>query len=789
MIGIHDLNGKSLKECSQYFNQELDHLFDQGKLLTNFTLLVLKVSKVVDTTFSQTQNLEDLVGFLQMTSRINTIAKEQKIILRAQSKLNSKCLEVVQMLLNQNNGLIPVSNGTDERDQTIKTISSMQSINRLLYEKALSKWIDADPQNREYLIEHYMEEFLSFVLDTQLQLTESEIEKIRAFLDTEPGKDYCKTNKEGFVEMAQLRLLLSEQYHKEVATYLLNNDEEIVASDLHFLKQYCMTEEGNNWLYESGVQIWATPKLRFLAWEIINDPAVTLQQFIENEYAPTEEEIPKLKELILSELFTITELDDIKNDHFVSLVIETRPQILVNYFVRHPDEAPIEQENELMKGYFRSPAGRAAIAAAPEMHVNSQRIKNLIFKVYPPTAKENLDLYPCQYKVIGGCLFFLMAPDQALVDPDLILQAVVEAGEKGKYFNNISIEHYGSPGVDYSGLCKQLLSQLSQSLVRSSKIPFVKGAQGYLEPKNIGKAYSEESKKYFVALGKLLGFAFKWNYPIGRVFSNPFLKTIREGGTDYNRLEQVLYNVQLDFFEAYYNHGITKEELGTIEEKEVEELTDPFRLMAYIVRAKQEEKVLEVALRYNQYADEEHLQGAINNRNLDEIRKQVLKHWFEEHKYYFDAINEIVKGFGESLPMNILDIQINNFVDFIQITTKDFADQLQGRLSAEEIKEQLVIEGPHFLGNEEIEERIKWFEEWIDAHADDMEALANFVQGFTGGRALTNELIINLTEAVDGLSVHTCSNEADMPIVFTKEMLFFELNEFAAGRGTNFDQI
>ncbi len=72
-------------------------------------------------------------------------------------------------------------------------------------------------------------------------------------------------------------------------------------------------------------------------------------------------------------------------------------------------------------------------------------------------------------------------------------------------------------------------------------------------------------------------------------------------------------------------------------------------------------------------------------------------------------------------------------------------------VTADDIKANLSFVGKKSV----ILERQAWFFEWIDAHRDNKEPLASFVQGFTDGRALAGPITIQVTPFVAGLFPHT----------------------------------
>lgn len=601
--------------------------------------------------------------------------------------------------------------------------------------------------------------------------------RVENYLKTDKAKEYIESNYESLFGNASFRNVISKKYPELLISYFLEHREEkITKPELDLMTQCGKTEEGKDWIGDRSERILSTrDDLRRIVW--VSHPSKVIDYFVTKIHAvPTEEERGLLIALLQTKEVSLQmELGNILNSHLREIVAEVFPERLIECYMKEVLFFPITSRDSIIAIKFLStPEGRAMIQANPSRFIDQNLLRQILFKVYPPTNPNNSDLYPIRVRKEVHALNIEIYPSMPLYQPDVILQAMLD----NRPFTRIRIMHYGSPAIDASGLSKQFLSQLMQGLPKSKLLPFEKTESGFLQPRDTGMPLSNIQEQAFGLLGHTFAIAIKCRYPIGTVFSPELIRALYIGSSPFETTVGMNNVERLRYIKGTYDHELPENDAN-----------HPYALMKILCEGDHEEKILMAAATLNHLWDSDSIKDAIETKDLPKLQTLVVDTWFAEHKRYYDTLKVVAVGMMAELPFSIAGLTINQWQDLENVSPEQFSTTLQGKLSAEEIKANLVFERDAQIAQAVEEERRAWFFEWIDAHKDNRETLANFIQGFTGGTAMAGPLTIRLTTNVDGLFPHSCFNTADLHPDLNKESLFYEFNEFAEGRGVNFTRL
>jgi hypothetical protein len=180
---------------------------------------------------------------------------------------------------------------------------------------------------------------------------------------------------------------------------------------------------------------------------------------------------------------------------------------------------------------------------------------------------------------------------------------------------------------------------------------------------------------------------------------------------------------------------------------------------------------------------DEPLKKALESGNIEEVRKLVRSIWIADSESYLRIAQAMVCGMREALSEQDWESQHTPWEDLQRMTTQDFSECLQGKLSAKWIKQNIKYTPKDSKKALEVK---AWLDKWLDEHKDDIQALANFVQTLTGARAVAAPITFNVSSAVESLYPHTCSSEVDVPMNIDEDMFRATLDGYSKGQDLAF---
>lgn len=418
----------------------------------------------------------------------------------------------------------------------------------------------------------------------------------------------------------------------------------------------------------------------------------------------------------------------------------------------------------------------------------------LLIKLYPPAFIENLSLYPAQYHLNNGIFYLSLIPHMLLYDPDAIIEILSKFPIAS--FHKINVHYYGSPGIDEDGLARQLVADTIRGLFTHSEVlQFEKLENGRMRPKAKDNGHASMIElKYYRTLGSFFGFALRKQYPIGLCFSEKLLHLISLFS------ESDLVNPFSEFEHALLNKG-NEEFISFV--KELTEIEDPgqktlFEIMNTLVASKESEVIKAVAREFAISTCHDALSHILEELDrcdsdgselIAKIRQLARDDWLMSNRGYLEIAHALAWGMKNLLPYEIDDIIIHKWEMLKFVSTEQFSRQLQGSLSIASIKSFIAISPEESQEAEMVKE---WIDRWLDDHANDRLALANFVQTITGAPAILQPIVFNIQQGegehsvVSGLSIHTCSCLVNLPSQINEEGFRESLDSFARGEHLEF---
>ena len=408
-------------------------------------------------------------------------------------------------------------------------------------------------------------------------------------------------------------------------------------------------------------------------------------------------------------------------------------------------------------------------------HINdfleSPQLDDIVFSVYPPNKFKNFSLYN-KIELKKEKMYLTLLPKMAVDFPALIFKAIKQI-ILGAQVKSLDVMFRGSPGFDAGGLSRQLIGQLIQGLLDKSKskiFNFMKTENGKVIPQ-VPSNLTEKDLDNYRAFGIILGIAFRRKIPTGEVFSEKWLHCI------HSFTDDDLNGSITDFIDRMDNISlVTFMADCTVQNEEL------FEGCKTVLLAEESDSVIEAATTLNESWGDDALEQLIKAGDIEEVRKNLRTIWVSDFICYLTIAQEMVRGMRQTLSLGTLDEGHTLWFELHWMTTEEFSERLQGRLTVEWIKQNIRIDQEH---SEKAQEIQTWLFGWLDDHREDRQALVNFVQAFTGGSALAQPITFRLSQAVESLHSHTCSFTVDVSLNITKEIFIAILDGY--GRGDDFD--
>ena len=493
--------------------------------------------------------------------------------------------------------------------------------------------------------------------------------------------------------------------------------------------------------------------------------------------------LQKLEELKLYGLFR----DLFQEDEYTVAFLETPGAIsgnqerdestivLTDMFINYQKLSRSNRSNEFdfeaFKKELRKPTARTFVDIYANFLLNDSDMKWIVFEIFPTDKQENKNFYKARGRIHGETLYLDILPDTPLKKPDSILSCFNET------FERINVQFYGDHGIDEGGLGRQLLAQTVQGIMlgNSRHAKFERCDDGKWRPKAANsEKVSKSEKGVFASIGNLMGAALKWNYPLGQVFNDKFLRCIYS-------FKDSDFKQKFDINEKF-NSLDHREFVEFITQNHEVEPTS-FPLVRMILLSENPETSFDCAKELNAFWQDPALEEAIEKRDLDELRKVVRDLWASPFKSVFKISYTIADGIDEELGWDQLR----------DLSFDLFSLQLQGVISSEHIKGKLHF-GPDTVDPQIRANMTDWFHEWLDAHEKEPEMLENLIQTITGARAVIAPITIRMIERnasgkkLKGIFIHSCSNEVDVPLHITKEGLHHSLDMYGRGEVLAFNK-